>query len=88
MPLLLGCVADDFTGATDLANTLVRGGMRAVQVIGVSDGVLPEADAVVATAMALATLKRPPIGRVTGSPRQRKVDVVGPTSRSSASASE
>ncbi len=49
MPLLLGCIADDFTGATDLANTLVRGGMRAVQVIGVpeSSASLPEADAVI-----------------------------------------
>jgi uncharacterized protein YgbK (DUF1537 family) len=35
MTLLLGCIADDFTGATDLANTLVRGGMRTVQAIGV-----------------------------------------------------
>ena len=34
-PPLLGCIADDFTGATDLANNLVRGGMRAVQTIGV-----------------------------------------------------
>jgi uncharacterized protein YgbK (DUF1537 family) len=33
--LLLGCIADDFTGATDLANTLVRRGMRTVQAIGV-----------------------------------------------------
>jgi len=47
MPLLLGCVADDFTGATDLASMLVRNGMRCVQVIGVPDGPLPEADAVV-----------------------------------------
>lgn len=31
MGLLLGCVADDVTGATDLANTLVRNGMRIVQ---------------------------------------------------------
>jgi uncharacterized protein YgbK (DUF1537 family) len=31
----LGCIADDFTGATDLANNLVREGMRTVQVIGV-----------------------------------------------------
>jgi uncharacterized protein YgbK (DUF1537 family) len=46
MPLL-GCIADDFTGATDLANTLVRGGMSAVQVIGVPEGPLPQADAVV-----------------------------------------
>ena len=47
MPLLLGCIADDFTGATDLASTLVKGGMTAVQVIGVPDGPLPDADAVV-----------------------------------------
>ena len=32
---LLGCIADDFTGATDLANNLVRSGMRTVQTIGV-----------------------------------------------------
>ncbi len=35
MTLLLGAIADDFTGATDLANNLVRGGMRCLQVIGV-----------------------------------------------------
>lgn len=46
MPLL-GCIADDFTGATDLANTLVKGGMTAVQVIGVPAGPLPAADAVI-----------------------------------------
>ena len=33
--ILLGCIADDFTGATDLANTLVRSGMRVIQTIGV-----------------------------------------------------
>jgi 3-dehydrotetronate 4-kinase len=33
--IMLGCIADDFTGATDLANNLVRGGMRVVQTIGV-----------------------------------------------------
>ena len=47
--MLLGCIADDFTGATDLAAMLVRGGMRTVQLIGVpsaSDPV-PDADAVV-----------------------------------------
>jgi uncharacterized protein YgbK (DUF1537 family) len=47
MPLLLGCIADDFTGATDLANTLVKGGMTAVQVIGVPTGPLSEADAII-----------------------------------------
>jgi 3-dehydrotetronate 4-kinase len=46
--LLLGCIADDFTGATDLANNLVRGGMRVVQAIGVpADGAAVDADAVV-----------------------------------------
>lgn len=35
MTVLLGAIADDFTGATDLANTLVKQGMRAIQVIGV-----------------------------------------------------
>ncbi len=33
--MLLGCIADDFTGATDLANMLVRAGMRTVQTIGI-----------------------------------------------------
>ncbi|RZL97228.1 MAG: four-carbon acid sugar kinase family protein, partial [Variovorax sp.] len=47
---LLGCIADDFTGATDLANILVRGGMRTVQTIGVPSDALAaslDADAVV-----------------------------------------
>ncbi|KPD15338.1 membrane protein [Burkholderia sp. ST111] len=45
---LLGCIADDFTGATDLANMLVRGGMRTVQTIGVStSNEAVEADALV-----------------------------------------
>lgn len=39
-PVLLGCIADDFTGATDLANNLVRSGMRTVQTIGVPEGPL------------------------------------------------
>jgi len=47
--LLLGCIADDFTGATDLANTLVRNGMRTIQIIGVPDGLEapPDAEAIV-----------------------------------------
>ncbi|MBQ2647266.1 MAG: four-carbon acid sugar kinase family protein [Achromobacter sp.] len=48
MTIKLGCIADDFTGATDLANNLVRAGMRAVQTIGVPVGALETtADAVV-----------------------------------------
>ena len=47
-PIKLGCIADDFTGATDLANNLVRSGMRVVQTIGVPSGPLnAEVDAVV-----------------------------------------
>lgn len=43
---LLGCIADDFTGATDLANMLVRGGMRTIQTIGIpTDDTLPTANA-------------------------------------------
>lgn len=36
--LLLGCIADDFTGASDLANTLAREGMRTTQYIDVPAG--------------------------------------------------
>ena len=35
MAVLLGCIADDFTGGTDLAGMLVKAGMRTVQMIGV-----------------------------------------------------
>ncbi|TMU98354.1 3-oxo-tetronate kinase [Streptomyces sp. DASNCL29] len=34
---MLGCIADDFTGGTDLASALVARGIRTVQVIGVPD---------------------------------------------------
>jgi len=45
---ILGCIAGDFTGATDLANNLIRSGMRVIQTIGVPEAPLPEAvDAVV-----------------------------------------
>ena len=46
---LLGCIADDFTGATDLASMLVRHGMRTVQLIGVPalGDAPPDADAVI-----------------------------------------
>ncbi|MFQ5935706.1 MAG: four-carbon acid sugar kinase family protein, partial [Acidiferrobacterales bacterium] len=46
--MLLGCIGDDFTGSTDLANTLVRNGMRSVQLIGVPSKLAGvDADAVV-----------------------------------------
>jgi uncharacterized protein YgbK (DUF1537 family) len=46
---VLGCIADDFTGATDLANNLVRSGLRTVQTIGVpkDQSAAIEADAIV-----------------------------------------
>ncbi len=49
MKLSLGCIADDYTGASDLANTLTRAGLRTVQTIGVpaDDFPLPDVDAVV-----------------------------------------
>jgi uncharacterized protein YgbK (DUF1537 family) len=48
MKTLLGCIADDLTGATDLANNLVRAGMRVVQTIGVPDATATvEAEAIV-----------------------------------------
>jgi len=49
--MLLGCIADDFTGATDLANNLTRGGMRTVQTVGVPSA--PLADDVDAVVVAL-----------------------------------
>lgn len=36
--MLLGCIADDFTGASDLANTLAKGGMATTQFVGIPDG--------------------------------------------------
>lgn len=33
--MLLGCIADDFTGASDLANTLAKGGMAVTQFVGI-----------------------------------------------------
>ncbi len=49
MSLLLGAVADDYTGASDLAGTFAGAGLRVVQTIGVppDDLALPEVDAVV-----------------------------------------
>lgn len=49
MTLALGCIADDYTGASDLANTLTRCGLRTIQTIGVPDDALalPDVDAVV-----------------------------------------
>jgi len=77
--LLLGCIADDFTGATDLANNLTQAGMRVVQTIGIPAGpipgnvdaivvalksrTIPASEAVAASLLALSWLR-------TGKPRQ------------------
>jgi uncharacterized protein YgbK (DUF1537 family) len=45
--LLLGCIADDFTGASDLANTLAREGMQTTQFIGIPDTAAVNCDAAV-----------------------------------------
>ena len=49
MAILLGAIADDFTGATDLANTLVKQGMNTIQLIGAPDSehLVDDVDAVV-----------------------------------------
>lgn len=36
--MILGCIGDDFTGSSDLGNTLAKGGMRTVQYVGVPGG--------------------------------------------------
>ena len=63
--MLLGCIADDFTGATDLANMLVRAGMRTVQTIGVPDaaGVDGDPDAVVVALKSRTTPAADAVGR-------------------------
>ena len=49
MTLALGVIADDYTGASDLANALATNGLRVVQTIGVPPEslALPDVDAVV-----------------------------------------
>lgn len=72
--MILGCIADDFTGASDLANTLNKGGMATVQFVGVPSGdqpvdceagvvalktrSIPVAEAVAESLAALAWLRR------------------------------
>ncbi|MBY3595087.1 3-oxo-tetronate kinase [Rhizobium bangladeshense] len=49
MAILLGSIADDYTGASDLANTLTKNGLRTVQTVGIPDTslALPDVDAIV-----------------------------------------
>ncbi|CEJ15103.1 hypothetical protein BN1110_05439 [bacterium YEK0313] len=41
--MLLGCIADDFTGASDLANTLAKAGMATMQFVGIPGDAAPAA---------------------------------------------
>ena len=65
MTALLGCIADDFTGGTDLASMLVMHGMRTVQMIGVPDASV--ADDVDAVVIALKSRTNPAIDAVADS---------------------
>ena len=60
--ICLGCIADDFTGASDLANNLARAGLRVTQMIGVPQQPLnADADADVdAVVIALKSRTIPP----------------------------
>ena len=57
MTVLLGCIADDFTGGTDLAGMLVKAGMRTVQMIGVPQE--PIGDDIDAVVIALKSRTNP-----------------------------
>lgn len=48
-PVAIGAIADDYTGASDLANSLAQAGLRTIQTIGVPrEGVVPDdAEAIV-----------------------------------------
>ena len=61
MGVILGAIADDFTGATDLAGMLVKQGLRTVQVIGVPEaqGLATWAHEVDAVVVALKTRTAP-----------------------------
>ncbi|MEM7189326.1 MAG: 3-oxo-tetronate kinase [Pseudomonadota bacterium] len=63
--MLLGCIGDDFTGSSDLANTLAKQGMRTVQYTGVPDG--PAAPDVQAGVVALKSRSIAPDDAVTQS---------------------
>ena len=62
---ILGCIADDLTGATDLANNLVRAGMRVVLIIDIPS----EPDSILADVIVVALKSRtiPAIDAVTQS---------------------
>lgn len=60
MTARLGCIADDTTGATDVANNLVRAGLRVRQVHGVPSGTADAGAAADAIVVALKSRTAPP----------------------------
>jgi 3-dehydrotetronate 4-kinase len=58
MPLLLGSIADDFTGASDLADTLVASGLNTILLIGLPEGGKLPAEATEAEAVVFALKTR------------------------------
>jgi len=71
MTLALGAIADDYTGASDLANTLTRNGLVTIQTIGVprDDLALPEADAVVVSLKSRSIPARDAVARARAAER-------------------
>ncbi|MGW6269430.1 3-oxo-tetronate kinase [Streptomyces sp. NPDC055060] len=69
MAIRLGCIADDFTGATDLANNLVRAGMRVVQLIDVPPAGTAQPDDADAVVIALKSRTTPAAEAVAASLR-------------------
>lgn len=63
--MLLGCIGDDFTGSSDLANTLAKQGMRTVQYTGVP--VIDAAEDVEAGVVALKSRSIPVEGAISQS---------------------
>ena len=57
MTTVLGCIADDFTGATDIAGLLARSGVRVSLRIGVPEG--PPRDTAVFEGIALKSRTAP-----------------------------
>jgi uncharacterized protein YgbK (DUF1537 family) len=55
----LGCIADDFTGATDVASMFQQAGLRVVQFIGAPDAASPELDTADVVVIALKTRTAP-----------------------------
>jgi 3-dehydrotetronate 4-kinase len=60
--MLLGCIGDDFTGSSDLGNTLTKAGMRVTQYVGVPGG--PASPDVEAGIVALKSRSIPPADAV------------------------